>query len=70
LGLNLVDEFDDQIQIYNYYTSLELERSYRKFIMVNGVFTMRLFRELQDDLGKIISLVATKLIKKYGSHFI
>lgn len=69
-GLPNIEDYDENTRVYEFYTHLQLQRSFKDYVKVNDALTMRLCRESQGCPERRFSPEAISAIGQFRCPFI
>ena len=69
-GFPSLENFYDDVKIYEFYPCLQLQNSYAEYVKVNDTFTMRICRELQGCPKRRYNPKVMVAISQFGNYFI
>jgi hypothetical protein len=70
LGLPYLQNYTEDVKVYDFYPCLQLHNSYPEYVRVNDALTMRICRELQGCPERRFSPEAIAAISQFGCSFI
>lgn len=66
VGLTSIEDINEETKVYEFYASLQLDKSYEEYVKMNDAYTMRLCRDIQGCPERRFSLEAIWAIAQFG----